>query len=100
MSRHLWQILSLIFGISISPVMYADVDAERELLSNIIHELQAVESLIDKAQAQSEEDTRVQFEYRWLREDLGLIKNGIQSHINAPRAQPRSFPPLRGDYRR
>ena len=93
MSRHLWQILSLIFGISISPVMYADVDAEREMLSNIIHELQAVESLIDKAQAQSEEDTRIRFEYRWLREDLGLIKNGIQSHINAPRAQPRSFPP-------
>ena len=100
MSRHLWQILSLIFGISISPAMYADVDAERELLSNIIHELQAVESLIDKAQAQSEEDSRIRFEYRWLREDLGLIKNGIQSHINAPRAQPRSFPPLRGDYRR
>ncbi len=100
MSRHLWQILSLIFGISISPVMYADVDAEREILSNIIHELQAVELLIDKAQAQSEEDTRIRFEYRWLREDLGLIKNGIESHINAPQAQPRSFPPLRGDYRR
>jgi len=100
MSRHLWQIISLIFGISISPVMYADVDAEREMLSSIIHELQAVESLIDKAQAQSEEDTRIQFQYRWLREDLGLIKSGIQSHINAPRAQPRSFPPLRGDYRR
>ncbi|PCJ36296.1 MAG: conjugal transfer protein [Cellvibrionales bacterium] len=100
MSRHLWQIINLILGISISPVMYADVDAERELLSNIIHELQAVESLIDKAQAQSEEDTRIRFEYRWLREDLGLIKNGIQSHINTPRGQPRSFPPLRGDYRR
>ena len=100
MSRHLWQIISLIFGVSISPVMYADVDAEREMLSSIIHELQAVESLIDKAQAQSEEDTRIQFQYRWLREDLGLIKSGIQSHINAPRAQPRSFPPLRGDYRR
>jgi len=100
MSRHLWQIISLIFCISISPVMYADVDAEREALSNIIHELQAVESLIDKAQARSEEDTRIQFQYRWLREDLGLIKSGIESHINAPRAQPRSFPPLRGDYRR
>ena len=100
MSRHLWQIISLIFGISISSVMYADVDAEREVLSSILHELQAVEALIDKAQAQSEEDTRIQFQYRWLREDLGLIKSGIESHINAPRAQPRSFPPLRGDYRR
>ena len=100
MSRHLWQIISLIFGISISPVMYADMDAEREMLSSIIHELQAVEALIDKAQAQSEEGTRIRFKYRWLREDLGLIKSGIQSHINAPRAQPRSFLPLRGDYRR
>ena len=100
MSRHLWQIISLIFGISISSVMYADVDAEREMLSNIIYELQAVESLIDKAQAQSEEGTRIRFQYRWLREDLRLIKSGIQSHINAPRVQRRSFPPLRGDYRR
>ena len=100
MSRHLWQIISLIFGISISPLMYADVDAEREALSNILHELQAVESLIDKAQAQRQEDARIRFQYRWLREDLGLIRNGIQSHLNAPRAQPRSFPPLRGDYRR
>ena len=100
MSHHLWQIISFIVGIAISPVMYADVDAEREALSNIIHELESIESLIDKAQAQGEEGTRIRFQYLWLREDLGLIKSGIQSHLNAPRAQPRSFPPLRGDYRR
>ncbi len=38
--------------------MYAGVDGEREVLSNILHELQAVDALIDKAQAQSEEDAR------------------------------------------
>ena len=100
MTRHFWQISSLIIGLLIAPAMYADVGGEREVLARIIHELQAVESLIDKAQAQSEEDTRIQFQYRWLREDLRLINSGIQSHINVPRAQPRSFPPLRGDYRR
>ena len=100
MSRHLWQIISLIIGISISPAMYADADAEREALARIIHELQVIESMVDKAQAQGEKDTRIRFQYQWLRQDLNQIKNGIQSHIDAPRAQPRSFPPLRGDYRR
>lgn len=100
MSRHLWQIISLIFGISISPVMVADADAERELLARIIHELQVIESMVDKAQTQGDKDTRIRFQYQWLRQDLRQIKSGIQSHIDAPRAQPRSFPPLRGDYRR
>ncbi len=100
MSRHLWQIISFIMGLAIAPAMHADADAEREALARIIHELQAIESLIDKAQAQSEKDTRIRFQYQWLRQDLNQIKSGIQSHIDAPRAQPRSFPPLRGDYRR
>ena len=43
---------------------------------------------------------RIRFRYDWLRQDLKQIKDGIQSHIDSPRAQPRSFPPLRGDYRR
>jgi RAQPRD family integrative conjugative element protein len=100
MSRHLWQIISFIMGLSIVPAMHADADAEREALASIIHELQAIESLIDKAQAQSNRDTRIRFQYQWLRQDLNQIKSGIQSHIDAPRAQPRTFPPLRGDYRR
>jgi RAQPRD family integrative conjugative element protein len=43
---------------------------------------------------------RIQFRYDWLRQDLERIKSGIQSHINAPRSQPRAYPSLRGDYRR
>ena len=100
MTRHFWQISSLIIGLFIAPAMYADVNGEREVLARIIHELQAVESLIDKAQARADKDSRVRFEYRSLSRDIHLIKDGIQTHIDAPRAQPRSFPPLRGDYRR
>jgi RAQPRD family integrative conjugative element protein len=100
MSRHLWQIISFIMILTIAPAMHAGADAEREALAGIIHELQAIESLIDKAQAQSVKDTRIRFQYQWLRQDLIQIKDGIQSHIDAPRAQPRTFPPLRGDYRR
>ena len=62
MTRHFWQISSLIIGLFIAPAMYADVNGEREVLARIIHELQAVESLIDKAQAQSEENACIGFQ--------------------------------------
>ena len=74
MTRHFWQISSLIIGLFIAPAMYADVNGEREVLARIIHELQAVESLIGKAQVQRQKDFRILFQYRWLREDLELIK--------------------------
>ena len=68
--------------------------------SKTIHELNALEPLIKRAEANAEQDSRIRFRYDWLRQDLKQIKDGIQSHIDSPRAQPRSFPPLRGDYRR
>lgn len=93
-------IFGLMIGLALTQVVYADRDAERKALARIVHELQAVESLITKAQAQADNDVRVRFQYDWLRSDVALMKNGIQSHIDVPRAQPRAFPPLRGDYRR
>ena len=100
MSCRYRQFVGLIIGLAIAPALYADADAEREALTRIVHELQAVESLITKAQAQADNDARVRFQYDWLRHDMDMLKDGIQAHIDAPRAQPRSFQPLRGDYRR
>jgi len=100
MSRHHRQILGLIFGLVMTPALYADSSAEDEALARIIHELQAIEPLINQALAQTDPDARIRFQYDWLRQDLRSIKSGIQTHIDAPRAQPRTFPPLRGDYRR
>lgn len=77
----------------------ADADAEREVLARIAHELDALEALIRKAESQAEPDARIHFRYDWLRQDLSRIQQGIQDHIDAPRAEPRTFPPLRGDYR-
>jgi RAQPRD family integrative conjugative element protein len=94
------QIVGLIVGLAMTPALFADADAEREVLTRIVHELRAVESLITLAQAQADNDARVRFQYDWLRHDMNLMKAGIQAHIDAPRAQPRGFPPLRGDYRR
>ncbi len=78
----------------------ADADAEREALARITHELKALEPLIRTAESQANPDARIRFRYDWLRQDLARMQLGIQEHIDAPRAEPRTFPPLRGDYRR
>jgi RAQPRD family integrative conjugative element protein len=78
----------------------ADAQGERESLARAIHELQAVEPLLQSSESQANPDARVRFRYDWLRQDLQRMRLGIQEHINAPRAEPRSFPPLRGEYRR
>ena len=100
MKRHLWLPSFLIIGLVVTPAAFADADAEREALAKVIHEINALDSLIKRAAANAEQDSRIRFRYDWLRQDLKQIKDGIQSHIDSPRAQPRTFPPLRGDYRR
>ena len=100
MKRHLWLPSFLIIGLVVTPAAFANADAEREALAKVIHEINALESLIKRAEANAEQDSRIRFRYDWLRQDLKQIKDGIQSHIDSPRTQPRSFPPLRGDYRR
>lgn len=78
----------------------ADSDAEREALARITQELDALTPLIRRAKSQSNPEARIRFRYDWLRQDLERVRVGIQEHIDAPRAEPRTFPPLRGDYRR
>jgi RAQPRD family integrative conjugative element protein len=90
----LMAVLSLLGGAA-----FADTSAEREALARLIHEIEALAPLIETAESQANPDTRIRFRYDWLRQDLERIRAGIQEHIDAPRAEPRTFPPLRGDYR-
>jgi RAQPRD family integrative conjugative element protein len=93
----------LLFGLlgTALPVRFAvaDADGERAVLARIIHELQVMEPLIKEAASQANPDARIRFQYDWLRQDLDRIRLGIQAHIDTPRKEPRTFPPLRGDYR-
>lgn len=88
-----------VFALQALPVR-ADADAEREALARLVHELKALEPLINEASQAADPDARVRFQYDWLRQDLAMIRRGIEAHIEAPRAEPRPVPPLRGDYRR
>jgi RAQPRD family integrative conjugative element protein len=89
---------ALAFLFSSSSVL-ADADAEREALARLIHEINAIAPLIASAESQANPDARIRFRYDWLRQDLARIRAGLQEHIDAPRSEPRTFPPLRGDYR-
>ncbi len=92
----------LVFGLlgTILPVPFANADGEREILARIAHEIELIQPLINQATSQANPDARVRFQYDWLRQDLHRIQHGIQEHIDTPRSEPRTFPPLRGDYRR
>jgi len=89
----------LVLGLA-SPLVHADADAERESLARIVHEIEVLEPLLDEAKAAADPDARVRFRYDWLKKDLKRIRQGIQEHIDVPRAEPRAVAPLRGDYRR
>ena len=89
----------LAIALSVQSVV-ADTDGERAALARINHELQVIGPLITEAASQANADARIRFQYDWLRQDLDRIRLGIQTHIDAPRSEPRTFPPLRGDYRR
>lgn len=89
----------LVFGLQ-SPLGLADADAEREALARIIHELELLEPLLAEAKTAADPDVRIHFHYEWLKKDLERVRQGIQEHIDAPRAEPRKVVPLRGDYRR
>jgi RAQPRD family integrative conjugative element protein len=84
------------------PVQFAvaDADGERAALARIDHELRAIVPLTVEASSQANPDARIRFQYDWLRQDIDRLRRGIQAHIDAPRSEPRTFPPLRGDYRR
>lgn len=85
--------------VSIGPLT-ADPDAEREALANLITEIELLLPLVDEAQRHANENDRVRFRYDWLRQDVTRIRQGIQEHVDGPRMEPRSVPPLRGNYSR
>ena len=97
-TSRLTAIALLVFLVPLVAVL-ADANAERDALARLIHEIEALTPLIATAESQANPVARIRFRYDWLRQDLARIRAGIQQHIDAPRVEPRTFPPLRGDYR-
>ena len=99
MTKHRFATASLLVLALIVPGALADADAERAMLARLLQELTLLEPLIMRSEAEADPDTRIHFQYDWLRQDLDRVRAGIQAHLDAPRNTPRPVPPLRGDYR-
>lgn len=76
----------------------SDDELERERLARIASEIEQVQTMVAQAEQSAPTGQRVKFRYDWLQRDLDLLRQGITSHMDAPR-QPRPVAPLRGDYR-
>ncbi len=78
---------------------YAVTDQERSVLQRLNTELEAITKIIDEAQQGGNSNDRRQVNYLRLRADLQKIQQGILDAANAVRREPRSLPPIEGDYR-
>lgn len=76
----------------------ADDELERERLARIASEIEQVRHIVTDAERSAPTGQRVKFRYDWLLRDLELLRQGVITHVDAPR-QPRPVAPLRGDYR-
>lgn len=92
----------ILLAIALSPlVASADTAAEKESLTLLLREMETVNELLDHAERQAEDNViGTSFNYRAIRNDLVLMKRGIEDYINDRYHTPRRFEPLQGDYRR
>lgn len=96
--RRSWVLAVLYVALSATNAKAGDADTERENLARIASEIERVQVMVSEAAQTAPTGERVRFRYDWLLRDLGQLREGITSHVDAPR-QPRPVPPLRGDYR-
>ena len=91
-------ISTLILALLSAPT-YAITDQERSVLQRLNTELGTIANIINEAQQAANQRDRRQVDYQRLNDDLQKIQQGILDAINAERREPRSLPPLDGDYR-
>lgn len=83
----------------LSTPTYAVTDLERSVLQRLNAELEAITRIIDEAQQAANPRDRKLVDYQRLKADLQKIQQGILDAANTVRREPRSLPPIEGDYR-
>lgn len=79
----------------------ATADAEKEHLKQVLQELRVLETVLSEAERHAQNNTSpVKFTYQAFRNDIRLMKRGLEDYIDNSQTGPRYFPPMQGDYRR
>ena len=89
--------LILLVAVLAAPA-YAVTDQERSALQRLNTELETITKIIDEAQQAANPHDRKLVDYERLRADLQKIQQGILDAANTVRREPRSLPPIEGDY--
>lgn len=92
------KLLILLVAVLSAPA-YAVTDQERSALQRLNTELESITKIIDEAQQAANPYDRKLVDYQRLRADLQKIQQGIDDAANTMRREPRSLPPIEGDYR-
>ena len=81
----------------INPVN-ADADLERSNLSKLIQEIEYLMTRVDDIQHDAPVNQRITFHYDTLKDDLNMIRIGINDHISQSLRAGRDIKPLSGQY--
>ena len=75
-----------------------ETDRENVALARIYTILNQLTPLIIEAKHYQNKQTRVQFRYETLQQDIDQIKYGIEAKFHSPSIEPRTVSPIQGDY--
>jgi len=76
----------------------ADADLERNNLAKLVQEIDYLMARVDDIQQDSPGNQRITFHYDTLKNDLNMIRVGINDHINQSLKAGRDLKPLSGQY--
>lgn len=81
-----------------STSLFANQISEVEGIKRVLHEVQAINPIIQQAQENSDRQERDRFNYRCLVQDLNIFKHGLKAAVHAVRHIPRQYQALCSDY--
>ena len=76
----------------------ADADLERNNLAKLVQEIDYLMTRVDDIQQGAPVNQRITFNYDTLKNDLNMIRVGINNHINQSLMAGRDLKPLSGQY--
>jgi RAQPRD family integrative conjugative element protein len=76
----------------------ADADLERNNLAKLVQEIDYIMTRVDDIQQDASVNHRITFHYDTLKNDLNMIRVGINDHINQSLKAGRDLKPLSGQY--
>ena len=91
-------VLLFILSSALTMPLHAITDQERSELQRLYTELEATTAIIDVAEKAANPEDRRKISYAELRKDLAKIRQGLRDAINSERREPRSLPPVQGQY--